>query len=65
MPKSLKIQSGDIFSVPLADGRFGIAQVVCSHYSKLMMGVLALQQDQTISENLQYLLPMNWAEKMR
>lgn len=43
MPKSPKIQSGDIFSVPLADGRFGIAQVVFSHYSKLMMGVLAFQ----------------------
>ena len=38
MPKSLKIQSGDIFTVPLSDGRFGIAQVVFSHYSRLMMG---------------------------
>ena len=65
MPKSLKIQSGDIFAVPLSDGRFGIAQVVFSHYSRLMMGVLAIRQDQTIPENLPYLLPMNWAEKMR
>ncbi|WP_225747981.1 immunity 26/phosphotriesterase HocA family protein [Eikenella sp. Marseille-P7795] len=38
MPQPQKIQSGDIFAVPLADGRFGIAQVVFSHYSRLVDG---------------------------
>ena len=65
MSKPAKIQSGDIFAVPLADGRFGIAQVVFSHYSSLVMGVLAVRQDPTLPENTHYLLPMNWAEKMR
>lgn len=51
MSKPAKIQSGDIFAVPLADGRFGIAQVVFSRYSSLVMGVLAVRQDPTLPEN--------------
>lgn len=58
--KRVKYKAGDIFVIPMHDGRYAICQVICALYDRFKQafsfGVLAIQQDNNYHGEQKHLL---------